>query len=99
MINNESGWYEGWMIHDLTVPNVNPVPRKDGHAQFGTILPEDSEVLKKTGAGHNVPGAIFTADGMPVHFPSATDDFPRVQTNVVPIYLSIITRESPTFII
>jgi hypothetical protein len=20
VINNESGWYEGWMIHDITVP-------------------------------------------------------------------------------
>ena len=38
VINNESGWYEGWMIHDLTVPNVSPIPRKDGHAQFGAIL-------------------------------------------------------------
>ncbi len=24
VINNESGWYEGWMIHDLTVPEVGP---------------------------------------------------------------------------
>src|ERR1700720_479175 len=23
VINNESGWYEGWMIHDLTVAPVN----------------------------------------------------------------------------
>jgi len=30
VINNESGWYEGWMIHDLTVPTVAR-PRKDGH--------------------------------------------------------------------
>jgi hypothetical protein len=22
VINNESGWYEGWMIHDITVPTV-----------------------------------------------------------------------------
>src|SRR5229473_2457000 len=32
VINNESGWYEGWMIHDITVPSVNSTPRKDGHA-------------------------------------------------------------------
>jgi hypothetical protein len=89
VINNESGWYEGWMIHDLTVPKVNPMPRKDGHPQFGAILPEDADALKKMGAGHNVPGAIFTVDGMPVHFPSASDDFPKQQTNVVPIYLSM----------
>jgi hypothetical protein len=89
VINNESGWYEGWMIHDLTVPKVNPVARKDGHAQFGAILPADANLLKNMGTGHNVPGAIFTVDGMPLHFPRATDNFPRQQTNVVPIYLSM----------
>jgi hypothetical protein len=34
VINNESGWYEGWMIHDLQVPSVAP-RRHDGHAQLG----------------------------------------------------------------
>src|SRR5205809_128922 len=33
VINNESGWYEGWMIHDLVVPAVAP-PRPDGHALY-----------------------------------------------------------------
>jgi hypothetical protein len=47
VINNESGWYEGWMIHDIAVAPVNSVPRKDGHAQFGTILPSDAAILKK----------------------------------------------------
>jgi ATP-dependent DNA ligase len=32
----------------------------------------------------NVPGNIFTVDGHAPHFPSATDHFPDVQTNVVP---------------
>ena len=63
VINNESGWYEGWMIHDLTVPSVNATPRKDGHAQFGTILPADAAELKEMGSGNNVPGATFTTDG------------------------------------
>jgi hypothetical protein len=45
VINNESGWYEGWMIHDLNVPNVNAIPRHDGHAQFGKILPADAATL------------------------------------------------------
>ncbi len=89
VINNESGWYEGWMIHDLTVPAIDAKPRKDGHAQFATILPADAAMLQKMGAGHNVPGAIFTTDGMPVHFPSASDDFPKIHTTVVPIYLSM----------
>jgi hypothetical protein len=89
VINNESGWYEGWMIHDLTVPNVNTTPRTDGHAQFGTILPADAAELKEMGSGNNVPGNIFTTDGDAVHLPSASDHFPDMQTNVVPIYLSM----------
>ncbi|MFC5489007.1 hypothetical protein [Dokdonella soli] len=88
VINNESGWYEGWMIHDLTVPAVAP-PRPDGHAQFGKLLAADAEALKKSGSGHNVPGATFTVDGKAVHLPSAHDHFPDVQTNVVPIQLSM----------
>src|SRR5262249_22783016 len=35
VINNESGWYEGWMIHDLRVAPV-AAPRADGTPQFGT---------------------------------------------------------------
>src|SRR5258708_3330374 len=89
VINNESGWYEGWMIHDITVPSVNATPRKDGHAQFGTILQADADALQKMGTGNNVPGATFTVDGNAVHLPSASDHFPDVQTNVVPIYLSM----------
>jgi hypothetical protein len=89
VINNESGWYEGWMIHDLTVPSVNATPRSDGHAQFGTILPADAAVLNAMGVGNNVPGNIFTVDGNAVHFPSEFDHFPDVQTNVVPIQESM----------
>jgi hypothetical protein len=84
VINNESGWCEGWMIHDIAVPNVAP-PRKDGHAQFGTITQRDAEVLRRMGTGNNVPGNIFTIDGRTPHFPSASDHFPDRQTNVVPI--------------
>ncbi len=89
VINNESGWYEGWMIHDLTVPAVNPTPRSDGHAQFGTILPADAARLRAMGSGNNTPGNIFTVDGRLVHFPSPFDHFPDVQTNVVPIQESM----------
>ncbi len=89
VINNESGWYEGWMIHDLTVPNVNATPRQDGHAQFGAILPADAAMLKQMGAGNNVAGATFTTDGMAPHFPSASDHFPDVQSNTVPLYVSM----------
>ncbi len=89
VINNESGWYEGWMIHDVTVPAVDPVARPDGHARFGTILPRDAALLSKMGSGNNVPGHIFTVDGKKPHLPSPSDRFPDVQTNVVPIYLSM----------
>src|ERR1700730_11768705 len=80
VINNESGWYEGWMIHDITVPSVAP-PRPDGHAQFGSITERDAALLKRMGTGNNVPGNIFTVDGRDPHFPSASDHFPDVQTS------------------
>src|SRR5437764_7997300 len=70
VINNESGWYEGWMIHDVTVPKV-AAPRADGHATFGTITAADAAALAKMGSGNNMPGAIFTVDGNAPHFPSA----------------------------
>ena len=91
VINNESGWYEGWMIHDLAIAAVNTKARSDGHAQFGTILPGDAAILKGMGTGNNVPGNVFTIDGNPTHFPSATDHFPDRQSNVVPLYVSMGT--------
>jgi hypothetical protein len=89
VINNESGWYEGWMIHDLRVARVNDTPRPDGHPQFGTILRADAKALAAMGTGNNTPGNIFTTDGKAHHFPSSTDKFPDTQTNVVPIQLSM----------
>ena len=89
VINNESGWYEGWMIHDITVPAVTP-PRADGHAQFGMLTQRDADLLAKMGHGNNAtPGNIFTVDGEPPRFPSASDHFPDKQTNVVPLHESM----------
>jgi hypothetical protein len=88
VINNESGWYEGWMIHDLTVAPVAPA-RSDHHAQFGTITSEDAAKLATMGSGQNVPGHTFTMDGRAVHLPSSSDHFPDRQTNIVPIQLSM----------
>ncbi len=90
VINNESGWYEGWMIHDLTVPEIAP-PRSDGSgaATFGTITAADAAALNAMGTGNNVPGNVFTTDGQAVHFPSASDHFPDAQTNVVPLQESM----------
>jgi hypothetical protein len=47
------GWYDGWMIHDITVPNI-AAPRKDSRAQFGTITQPDAAILQKMGTGNNV---------------------------------------------
>jgi hypothetical protein len=88
VINNESGWYEGWMIHDLVIPPIAPA-RPDGHAQFGTITAADAAILAAMGSHHNVPGQIFTTDGNAVRFPADTDHFPDVQTNIVMLQLSM----------
>src|SRR5439155_22336558 len=88
VINNERGWYEGWMIHDLVVPAVAP-PRPDGHAQFGTITAEDAAKLAAMGTGNNKPGNVFTVDGNAPRIPSENDHFPTVQANVAPIHLSM----------
>jgi hypothetical protein len=89
VINNESGWYEGWMIHDLRVAPVNSKARADGHAQFGTLLPQDAARLATTGTGNNIPGHTFTTDGKAPHLPNNSDHFPDKQTNIVPIQLSL----------
>jgi hypothetical protein len=88
VINNESGWYEGWMIHDLVVPPVAPV-REDGTPQFGTMTQSDADALVALGSGHDVSGARFTTDGNPVRLPSDADVFPTIGTNLVPIQLSM----------
>src|SRR5438874_6837905 len=91
VINNESGWYEGWMIHDLTVAVVNGAPRPNNHAQFGTLLPADATALAAMGPENKTPGNLFTTDGQAVRFPNPTDHFPGTQTNVVPMQLSMGT--------
>lgn len=93
VINNESGWYEGWMIHNLRVapvqpPRAGPLPAP-GHAQFGTITPQDAAALVAQGSHHNVPGAFFTTDGNAVRPHNSSDHFPDRQTNLVPLYLSM----------
>jgi len=90
VINNESGWYEGWMIHDITVAPVSRTLRADGHAQFGTITKQDAAILARMGTGNNAKsGNTFTIDGNDPHLPSSTDHFPDRQTNVVPLHVSM----------
>ena len=88
VINNESGWYEGWMIHDLRVAPI-AVPDSRGHPRFGTITAQDAAALATMGSGNNVPGHFFTVDGKAPHVPSPSDRFPEKVTNVVSLYLSM----------
>jgi hypothetical protein len=88
VINNESGWYEGWMIHDLEVAPVQ-APDAQGRPLFGTITAADAKLLAAMGSGNNVPGGTFTVDGNAVRLPSASDHFPDSVSNVVPIQLSM----------
>jgi hypothetical protein len=89
VINNESGWYEGWMIWDLRVAKVG-TPDAHGHAPFGMITADDAKRIAKMGGGNNgTPGNFFTVDGNVPHFPSPADHFPDKVTNVVPLHLSM----------
>jgi hypothetical protein len=88
VINNETGWYEGWMIHDLVVAHVD-APRPDGHAQFGKLLQADADALVLMGTHNNVHDHLFTVDGNSPRFPSEKDHFPDVQSNLVPLHLSM----------
>ena len=53
VINNESGWYEGWMIHDMVVPEVAAAD-SNGRVAFGTITQADAQLLAAMGHGNNV---------------------------------------------
>ena len=90
VINNESGWYEGWMIRDVRVPRIAP-PRPGGTAQYFTMTPADAAAIAAWGTHNNVPGHIFSADGNAVHFPAADDHWPDIQANTVPFPVSIGT--------
>ena len=89
VINNESGWYENWMIHDLKVAEVaDPV---SGRARFATITAADAAALKSMGSGNNVPNNFFTTDGTVPRFPTAQDHFPDRQSNLVWFAVSVGT--------
>ena len=86
VINNEAGWYEGWMISDLRVPRI-AAPRPDGKAQFGTITQADYNAISARGSHNNAQiGNIFTGDGNAPRMGSKNDLFPvpERQPNTVP---------------
>src|SRR5688572_19209240 len=92
VINNESGWYEGWMDRDIPVPPVAE-PHADGRARNGTMTPADAAVLAAMGTGNNIPGNFFTIDGNAVRsfpdqgntvsFPISTGTFNALQQSDV----------------
>lgn len=91
VINNESGWYEGWVIRDIKVPVIAP-PRANGRAQYGTITPEDAAKNAGIGTGNNaIPGRFATTDGKDFRPFSVNDVFPEIQSNGVPIPVSLGT--------
>ena len=92
VINNESGWYEGWLISDVKVPAV-AAPRPGGNAQFGKITQADLDAIRSLGSGNNVPGNFFTFDGNAPRTGSSTDVFPDPARtpNILPHPVSIGT--------
>jgi hypothetical protein len=101
-IQNESGWYEGWVIHDLVVPAIGAA-NTNGAATAGSITAEDATALAGLGGGNNVPGAVFTSDGnTPITGTNisqsatstntaATNASPVPSLNTVAVYVSIGT--------
>ena len=86
VINNEAGWYEGWMISDVKVPPVGP-PRADGTAQWGMLTAADAAAIGALGTGNNrVVGNFFTFDGTAPRIGGPTDVFPQpgLQPNILP---------------
>lgn len=89
VINNESGWYEGWTIRDIKVPGVLP-PRANGRAQYGAMTAEDEAANAAKGTGNNaIEGNFATTDGNEVRFFSPDDVFPDIQANIIPIPVSL----------
>ncbi len=82
VINNEAGWYEGWMIQDIPVPAIASA-KADGTSQFGKITPADAAALAAMGDGNNRPGNVFTVDGKTARFPTAGDRFPDLGKNTI----------------
>ncbi len=95
VINNESGWYEGWLIRDIKVPPVNDTLRADGTAQYGFMTSADAAAIAVLGP-NNVVGNFFTGDGKAPRTGAASDRFPDParQPNTVPFPVSFGTFNS-----
>lgn len=94
VLNNEAGFYEAWMFHDVVVPAVAAPRAGSTSAQFGTITAADAAVLQTMGSHNDVPGNIFTQDGNAPRFGSPSDSFGTPggsQPNTVPVPVSVGT--------
>jgi hypothetical protein len=89
VINNESGWYEGWIAHDMHVPQIGAAGA-DLHAPFGMITQADADMLKAMGEGNNLPGSLFTLDGLAAHGAAVGDELMSGRiTNTVSVQVSL----------
>ena len=89
VINNESGWYEGWMIHDL---RVAPVAPPDGRAtpRSARSPPRTPQILRRNGDRQQRPAATSSPSTARRRTSRARAiTFPDHVTNVVPIQLSM----------
>ncbi len=92
VINNESGWYEGWIIREVRVPPVSARKRSSGRALYGTMTVEDAAANAAKGTGNNaVLGHFVTMDGKAARLPAKTDVFPTSIGNTVPFPVSLGT--------
>ncbi len=92
VINNESGWYEGWIIREIRVPPVSAARRPNGRALYGTMTPEDAAANAAKGAGNNaVAGNFVTMNGNAARLPAITDVAPDNVGNTVPFPVSLGT--------
>jgi hypothetical protein len=94
VINNESGWYEGWIAHDIKVPQVGQAGA-DGSAPFGQITQADADAMAAMGSHNNMPGNIFTRDGNAPRGTQSMTDFASnnftTAENTLPVVVSLGT--------
>ena len=92
VINNESGWYEGWIIREVRVPPVSDATRPSGRALYGTMTREDFNANSAKGIGNNaIAGRFITMDGKAPRLPAKSDVFPTSIGNTVPFPVSLGT--------
>ena len=89
VINNESGWYEGWMIHDLRVADGRAAARGRPRAVRHHHRSADADAAAAMGNRQQRRRARSSRSTAARALPERDDHFPDRQTNVVPIQLSM----------